>query len=49
MLRRLRNSPELRFAGPVILENTATVFIGLVFSTIIGGISESAGGGGTGE
>ena len=42
MLRRLRNSPELRFAGPVILENTATVFIGLVFSTIIGGISESA-------
>ena len=39
---RLRNSPELRFAGPVILENTATVFIGLVFSTIIGGISESA-------
>ena len=43
MLRRLRNSPELRFAGPVILENTATVFIGLVFSTIIGGISVRVG------
>lgn len=42
MLKRLQSSPELRFTAPVILENVATVLIGLIFSSIIGGISESA-------
>lgn len=42
MLKRLHASPELRFTAPVILENVATVLIGLIFSSIIGGISGSA-------
>lgn len=32
----------LRFAVPVVIENTATTLIGMVFSMIIGGISPSA-------
>lgn len=42
MLKRLHIPQQLIFTAPVIFENIATVFIGLVFSSIIGGISVSA-------
>lgn len=34
--------PALRFIAPVMLENALTILIGLVFSSLIGGISSSA-------
>ena len=42
MLARIRNSSTLRFTAPVIFENIATTVIGLVFSSIIGGISATS-------
>lgn len=39
---RLALNPTLRFTLPVMLENTLTIFIGLVFSRIISTISGSA-------
>jgi len=42
MLKRLHVPQHLIFTAPVIFENIATVSIGLVFSSIIGGISVSA-------
>lgn len=41
-LGRLERSPMLRFTLPVMLENTLTIFIGLVFSRVISTISGSA-------
>ena len=41
-LGALAHSPTLRFTLPVMLENTLTIFIGLVFSRIISTISGSA-------
>lgn len=41
-LGALVHSPTLRFTLPVMLENTLTIFIGLVFSRIISTISGSA-------
>ena len=41
-LSRLDKNPTLRFTLPVMLENTLTIFIGLVFSRIISTISGSA-------
>lgn len=38
-LGALVHSPTLRFTLPVMLENTLTIFIGLVFSRIISTIS----------
>lgn len=39
---RLRENRNLRFVVPIAAENTATVFVGLLFSAVIGKISGSA-------
>lgn len=42
MLKHFHLSPELRFTAPVMLENIAITLAGLIFSSVVSGLSTSA-------